>query len=321
MPRMTDYDQPALAAVIKKQHGVLTRAQARECGMTDRVVKYRCRNGGPWQSLLPGVYLTHTGIPADGEREMAALLYAGPRSVLTAQAALRRYDLSGHRTDWVDVLVPQRTQRADAGFARLHRTIRLPERVAVAGEIRYVLPPRAVADAVRGLPNLRDVRAVVAEAVQRGRCSLQLLAEELDNGPSQKSALLRQALSEVMDGVRSTAESDLRDLIIWAKLPTPLYNPKLLVDGEFLAQPDCWWPDQGVAAEADSRAWHLSPQDWENTVARHARMSAQRIIVLHFTPAQIRKERLYVAEMIAAALTSAGDRPLPHIRTVPVGRR
>src|ERR1700722_12822531 len=165
MPRTADFDRQALAAMIGKQHGVLTRAQARECGMTDRVVKYRCRSDGPWQLLLPGVYLTHTGKPADNERDMAALLYAGPHGVLTAQAALRRYDLSGYRTDWVDVLVPQRIQRADAGFARLHRTTRLPERVAMAGEIRYVLPPRAVADAARSLADLSDVRAVVAEAV------------------------------------------------------------------------------------------------------------------------------------------------------------
>jgi hypothetical protein len=92
-----------------------------------------------------------------------------------------------------------------------------------------------------------------------------------------------------------------------------------LVGGEFLAQPDCWWPDQAVAAEADSRAWHLSPRDWQYTIARHDRMSAQGIIVLHFTPAQIRRERRQVAGLIAAALAAAAGRPLPKIRAIPVG--
>ena len=282
-------------------------------------MKYRRRSAGPWQTLLPGVYLTHTGKPADDQREMAALLYAGPRSVLTGSAALRRHDLSAHGRDTVDVLVPLVTQRADAGFARLHRTGRLPERVCVAGQVRFALPDRAVADAVRDMANLRDVRAVVAEAVQRGRCRISFLAEELASGPVRGSALLRQALAEVSDGIRSTAEGDLRDLIKWARLPTPMFNPRLLVGKEFLAKPDCWWPGSGVAGEADSRAWHLSPDDWENTMARHARMSAQGIIVLHFTPAQIRAERGYVANVIRKALAAGAGRSLPHIRAIPAG--
>ena len=61
-------------------------------------------------------------------------------------------------------------------------------------------------------------------------------------------------LTEVADGVRSTAEADLRTLIIQARLPTPLYNPDLYVGGKFLARPDAWWPDAGVAVEVDSMA-------------------------------------------------------------------
>ena len=99
--------------------------------------------------------------------------------------------------------------------------------------------------------------------------------------------MFRRALAEVAEGIRSAIEGDLRDLIRWARLPTPLYNPRLLVDGKFLAMPDCWWPESGVAGEADSRAWHFSPDDWEQTLARHARMSAHGIIVLHLTPQRI----------------------------------
>jgi hypothetical protein len=132
---------------------------------------------------------------------------------------------------------------------------------------------------------------VVAEAVQRGRCQVPHLAEELACGPVRGSALLRQALAEVAEGIRSTAEGDLRDLIVWARLPVPMFNPRLMVGQEFLVQPDCWWPQAGVAAEAGSRAWHLSPDDWEHTMARHARVSAQGIIVLHFAPKRIRTQR------------------------------
>jgi len=214
----------------------------------------------------------------------------------------------------VDVLVPLANQRSDAGFVRLHRSGRLPRGFCVAGEVRFAFPPRAVADAVRMMTHLNDVRAVVAEAVQRGRCSISHLAEELADGPIRDSALLRQALAEVAEGVRSVAEADLRTLIVKARLPTPMFNPRLIVDGEFLAQPDCWWPESGVAGEADSRAWHFSPDAWEQTMARHARMSAHGIIVLHFPPRRIRYQPAEVANIIRRALVSG--RKLPHIRAI-----
>ena len=261
MPRTAQFDRQRLASLAVRQQGVITRAQALECGMTERVVDYRIRGGGPWLTLLPGVYLTHAGRPAYEQREMAALLYAGPRSVLTGAAALRRHGLSAGRPGAdardqsapVDVLVPHGSRRADVAFARLHRTSRLPAPFCVAGEIRFALPPRAVADAVRPMTDLADVRAVVAEAVQGGRCLIEHLAGELDAGPVPGSGLFRRALAEVAEGIRSAVEGDLRDLIRWARLPTPLYNPRLLVKGEFLAMPDCWWPESGVAGEADSR--------------------------------------------------------------------
>jgi len=326
MPRTAAFDRQALAGLAAKQHSVVSRSQALDCGMTARVVDYRIRGGGPWQTLLPGVYLTHSGRPTEEQREMAALLYAGPRSVLTGTAALRRHGVSAGRgrgdardqPSPVDVLVPHGSRRADIAFARLHRTSRLPAPFCVAGEIRFALPPRAVADAVRSLTDLADVRAVVADAVQRGRCSIQHLAGELDAGPVPGSGLFRRALAEVAEGIRSTIEGDLRDLIRWARLPTPLYNPRLLVDGEFLAMPDCWWPESGVAGEADSRAWHFSPDDWEQTLARHARMSAHGIIVLHLTSQRIRSKRREVADDIRRAL--AAGRQLPQITTISADR-
>jgi len=324
MPRTADFDRQRLASLAAKQYGVIARAQALDCGMTERMLRYRARGTGPWQALLPSVYLTHTGQPTDEERGMAALLYGGPRSVLTGAAALRRHDLSVSRPaaggyvvrplGAVDVLVPLKVKRSDVGFARLHRTARLPAGFCVHGETRFAFVPRAVADAVRPMTDLADVRAVVAEAVQRRRCSILQLAQELDAGPVNGSALFRQALAEVAEGVRSTAEADLRDLIRWARLPAPLYNPRLFVGDEFLAMPDCWWPDSGVAGEADSRAWHFSPRDWEQTMARHARMSAHGIIVLHFPPQRIRFQRRAVANEIRRALTMG--RRLAQIRTI-----
>ena len=64
------------------------------------------------------------------------------------------------------------------------------------GQICYVPPARAVADTVRGLLDLNEVRAVVAAAVQRRKVQLWQLADELCSGPVQGTARLRAALEE-----------------------------------------------------------------------------------------------------------------------------
>ena len=106
MPRLGDYDRQALAALLRRQHGVIARAQAFERGMGREQVRYQLRDGGPWQRLLPGVYLTHTGPPSADQRDLGALLYAGPRAVLTGPASLRRFGLDVPQAGTIDVLVP-----------------------------------------------------------------------------------------------------------------------------------------------------------------------------------------------------------------------
>jgi hypothetical protein len=196
----TMLDRTHLADLIGKQHGVIGRSQAIECGMTDQALRYRLRPDGPWQRLLPGVYIAQGGTATADQRDMAALLHAGPGSVITGFAAMRRLGLSVPRTgdtDVVDVLVPAARRRQDAGFARVLRTIRMPGQYCISGEIRFVMAARAVADAARGLKISQEVRAVVADAVQRDWCTSTELAEELRNGPMRGSARLRQVLAEV----------------------------------------------------------------------------------------------------------------------------
>jgi len=248
---------------------------------------------------------------------MAAQLYGGPESVITGPAALPCHRIRAPQSRFVDVLVPLGRQRQDAGFARLHRTSRMPERMYRYGPLRYALAPRAVADTARGLTSLRDVRAVVADAVQRGTCGVPELAAELAAGPSAGSALFREALSDVADGIRSAAEGDLKDLLRKSGLPMPLFNPMVFDGDTFVACPDAWWPELGVAVEVDSREWHLSPQDHARTLRQRRRMGNYLIVVLPFTPGQIRTQPRQVIEEIRRTLESAAGRPPLGLRTVP----
>lgn len=316
MPRTAQQD--GVGELLDQQFSVVSRGQLLSLGLTDRAMQYRVRAGGPWQVLLPGVYLGVSGAPNLPQKEMAALLYAGSRSLITGPVALLHYGIRGAPDlDTIDVLVPAGRQRGSTGFVRLHRTNRLPDQISSSGPVRFATTARAVADTAWQLTSLREIRAVVAGAVQLGRCTVSQLADELRDGPVRGSAMFRTVLSEVGEGIRSTAEGDLRDLIKAARLPMPLFNPSLYDGGTFIARPDAWWPEAGVTAEVDSREWHLGPADWERTTARHTLMGALGIIPLHFLPSQIRREPATVVKRIADALESGRVRsPLP-IRTVP----
>jgi hypothetical protein len=245
MPRTSSFS--GLGELLAKQSSVVSRAQLLALGMKDPAMQYRVRVGGPWRVLLPGVYVAANGVPSVSQKEMAALLYAGRGSLITGSMALMHHSIrSGSAFDGViDVLVPADRQRLSTGFARLHRTARMPTRVCFSGPVRLALAPRAVADTVRQLTELRDVRAVVADAVQLGRCTVSQLAEELRDGPMKGSAMFRSVLAEVAGGIRSTAEGDLGELIRIARLPTPMFNPSLYAGDVFLGKPDAWWPDAG----------------------------------------------------------------------------
>ena len=317
MVRTTRLDRDALDGILVQQLDVIARHQALAVGASENALRHRLRPGGSWRHLLPGVYLAATGAPTTLQQEMAALLYAGPGSVITGPAALRRHHIRTELTDLVDVLVPATRQRRDAAFVRLRRTTRMPGRIWEVGPVRYVPPSRAVADAVRGLSSLRDVRAVVADAVQRGSCAVKDLLAELAEGPKAGSTLFRAALADVADGIRSAAEGDMRSLLVTSRLPMPLFNASLYDgDGTFIARPDAWWPEHGIAVEVDSREWHMSPDDHAKTLARGRRMAKYQIIVLRFTPRQIRTEPAQVIKDIRDALNGARGRQPLNLRTV-----
>jgi hypothetical protein len=318
VPKLAQFDRALLATTLRNQHDVISREQALACGLTPSALRYRLRPEGPWRIVLPGIYVVGGGALTSTQRNVAAFLHAGQQFAISGSAAVAWHGIPCAAGEVVDVLVPLACRRTSMGFVRLHRTARVPRTGFSDGAVRYAAPDRAVADAVRQLTKMSDVRAMVAACVQRNKVAIWQLKEELRAGPTPGSARLCQALAEVADGVRSIAEGDLRALIKKARLPDPLYNPRLYVGSQYLASPDAWWPDAGVAVEVDSKAYHLSPAAWEATMARQARMVAEGILVVAVSPQRVRTEGWKVAREIQSALERSRG-PLAHISTVPAG--
>lgn len=71
-----------------------------------------------------------------------------------------------------------------------------------------------------------------------------------------------------------------------------------------------------MAAEVDSREWHLSPEDWDRTRRRHDDMCAAGILPLHFSPREIRREPDEIIRRIRDTLRRGLERPPLPIRTI-----
>ena len=318
MPRLARLDLSGLDALAARQHSCVTLAQLASIGMSSSTIAHRTRPlGGTWSRLLPGVVLLHRGTPTADELASAAVLYGGAESVLTGLEALRRHGL--RRTPGsaqVHLLVPHAHRRVSVGYLVAERTRRMPDSHVVGG---FACAPvaRAVFDAARRLDRLDDVRAMTAEAVQRRMCPQQDLLDEIRLGQRRRTARIRIIGGEIVGGIRSAAEGDVRQILLEEGFPPALWNHDLLTPtGEFIGCPDAWFDDAGVALEIDSREWHLDPQGWERTQSKRARFARFGVTSIPVTPQRVRRHRREFVSDLACALESARRRPRPDVCAV-----
>lgn len=319
MPRRRT-DVPYLDDLVAYRGGcvVLVRDLV-ELGMHRDTIAYRCRSGGPWRRLAPGLVLLRNGAPTRDDRRRGGLLHAGPGAVITGLDALELHGLerAPRPSGPVHLLVPTERRRSGYGLVMIERTDRVP----VPEPGRWPVAPieRAVLDAVRRIRERDVVRSVLAEVVQRSLRTPAQLAAELEAGGQRGSRLPREVLREVSAGIRSVAEAKARELVLASRtLPPVLWNPAVVdAHGRFVAKPDAWFDDVAMAWEIDSHEFHLSPADHAATLARRSAMTAAGILVLATVPSRVTAEPAAVLAELERAHAHAASRPRPALRALP----
>jgi hypothetical protein len=313
MRKLLERVPTGLVATIDDQFRVVSRGQLNAAGIDDMAISRRVRNG-EWQRVLPATYVLGAGALSTEQRRVAAALYAGGRAQLTGATALLWY---GFRyvpvTDSVHVLVPHDRRLRSTGFVIVQRALELDPAERATEHYRLTSPARAVVDLCRQRLDLRTTRAVMGEAVQRSFTTLDELEAQIRRAARSRTAVVRQAMRELCDGVRSAPEAELRALLETSKiLPRPLWNPALRApDGGVLPTPDGYLVDAAMALEVDSRDHHADPDGWARTLRRHNALSQYGVIILHFTPRDIRQRPgwvLDVAERTYLSRIAAGVR-------------
>lgn len=302
---------------------MLTARALVELGVPESTVYSRCRDGGPWQRLAPGVVLLCTGRPTADQLVVGALLHGGPDAMLTGVEACRRHGI--RRVPAPDgtlqLLVPHARQVRHTWSVRVDRTRRLPEPVHRDG-IPLAPVARAAVDAVRCIRSESVIAELVSDAVQRGLCTVAALSAELDAGGQHGTATPRQTLRAVDDGIRSAAELDARKLCARSGLPEPAWNAAVHdATGRLLGVADAWWESVALAWEINSFAWHLAPADYAREQDRHARFTAAGATVLPTLARRLRTDRAAVTAELRSAYAAAAGRPRPALRALGVASR
>ncbi len=278
----------------------------------------RCLPGGPWRRLLPGIILLHPTEPTDEQRLRAALIRGGGGAVLTGLWALRRQGLQDFpEPAEVHILVPDEREITSCGFVLVERTTRLPTPVTRNG-LPVAPVHRAALDAARRIRDFDTVQALLAEAVQRRRCTPAQLEKELRLGSQRGSALARRALQAILGGAESVAEAEAWEIWKLAGLPPAAWNIRVFDEhGEFIAKPDAWCDDVAFAWEIDSRKWHSDGNGYSDTLARNARYTAAGITFLQTLPIHLRTEPDRVIADLRSAYAVAQRRPRPPVTCHP----
>jgi hypothetical protein len=106
--------------------------------------------------------------------------------------------------------------------------------------------------------------------------------------------------------------------VIASDLPEPLWNCRLETsDGEFIAEPDGYYEDIGLALEVDSREHHYKRADnFAATWMRHGVYNRHRILAERILPETIRDDPASVIAAIRATRAANGGRTAPDVRVI-----
>jgi hypothetical protein len=240
-----------LAAWAGKQHGVIGRDQLVRLGFTDDAIRYRlrCRR---LHRIQHNVYAVGAQPLSQHGHWYAALLASRPDPSLSHISSLAKMGLARERNG-IHVTVAHRGGRNLRGVT-VHRCRSIdPGDLTRIDGIPVTALPRTLLD-VAETEGAALVAKVLEEADRRDLLDPAAIHACAERNPCRRGRAVLLPLVEGYVPTPDAKEGLERDFQLFLRargLPLPEVNT--LVHGQLV---DCWWPDQRVVVELDSRTWH-----------------------------------------------------------------
>jgi very-short-patch-repair endonuclease len=279
-----------LALMAAKQHGVVTRAQLLEAGVSSKEIKSRTRAGALLHEHR-GVYRVGHRAPSVEATYLAAVFAAGEGSVLSGRAAAHLWGLVKGPPPPAVVLTP--TERRIEGV-RTRRSRRLDAGdVTVFNAIPVTTVSRTLVELGAELSVDALARACHEAGVRHGVTpkAVNAILERRPNSPGARN------LRRIMDGeVRVTLsklEGRFLERMRAEKFPLPITNRP--AGGRRV---DCRWPEHRLTVELDGYQFHNSRHSWEQDRIREREARARGDDFRRYTYRDVFEEpRLMLAEL------------------------
>jgi hypothetical protein len=275
-----------IAALAGEQHGVVTRTQLLDAGLSADDVDRRIR-AGRFHRLHRGVYAVgHRTLTAEG-RWIAAVLSAGPGAVLSDASAAMAWDLRRSAGGVIHVSVATRAGRDQRPGVRVHRRETLtPQDMTVHRNVPITTATRTIVDLARTLEG-RALEALIDRADQRGLVDFRELRAA---GPVSLKTVLAQYQGTA---TRSELEERFLQLCDKAGIPRPETNVRIAgLEVDFV------WRDRRLIVEVDGYAYHRSPRALERDRERDVILGMAGWCVRRFTWRQITHRAAWVAAAV-----------------------
>jgi very-short-patch-repair endonuclease len=285
-------------ALAARQHGVVTRAQLIDLGMSPEAIKHRVQR----RRLHP----VHRGVYAVGRPQLtrhgvltAAVLSCGPGAALSHDAAGEVLGIRKRRTGPIEVTIPG-AERRRAGIS-VHRRPLPDADVTHCHGIPVTSVVRTLLDLAQRLSR-NELEAAVNEADKLDLIDPERLRAALDGRGRQRGVAALRALLDrhTLTLMDSELERRFLPLARRAGLPAPLTQRH--VNG---FRVDFYWPDLGLVVETDGLRYHRTPAQQAMDRRRDQAHAAAGLTALRFTHGQIAWEPEQVAATLIAVVRRA----------------
>jgi len=274
----------AVAKLAARQHGVVTFAELRACGLTHDAISVRADNGR-LHPVHRAVYAVgHASLTLDG-CYLAAVKACGEGAVLCLQAGGVLMNIITWEDRDPDVLVlgpaAPRHPRING-----HRTSYLPrEHVTTVRGIPVTTAERTLLDLAAVLPERRLRRAIRQAQYLKLTTAGSLVAVLHGLGPTRGRAKLARIIATGAAPTQSELEDATLDLILRGGFALPLVNAPLFLAGRRIV-PDFLWPEHRLVIEADG-PHHDDPFERAADKERQRILEAHGYRVIRVTWAQV----------------------------------
>jgi very-short-patch-repair endonuclease len=271
--------------MVRRQHGVVTRADLLALGFSRRGIEHRVQSGR--------LHLISRGVYAVGRREltpngrwMAAVLACGDGAVLSHRSAAELWGIGHEKQGRIDVSIRRLSRLARRGVKVRCRPSLPSQNLVVRHGIPVTDPVQTLIDLATELRTLRLERAV-NEADKLDLVDPETLRQELDVhvGMPGVKALRRMLDRHTFRLSDSDLEVFFRPLALAAGFALPLSKHWVLGH-----EVDFWFPDHGLVVETDGLRYHRTPAQQARAVRRDQIHTASGLRVLRFTHWQIAHE-------------------------------